>query len=297
MDEQARGHPYPEYLYRAHVHGHPFPRWQDVFEGEYSDTFGSDLHLWLESDSEVQMVMPIDDLVDTFTVEDLFWQLNLHLGKTCINSRSEPEFLSPLVSLSGDFRWTTQRICSRGRETSKDQVPGLAIFKTSMINPTGVRVYRVEDMLAFFDSRLPGSSVDISSQRREWADNAKEYVCWSLVPREALIAFSPLPDLIEGFHGGEEAFLMKGFVESNHLGDIRKLSLHISLREYADRASGFVRSIITDIPSWEEAMQLCMHIKEVLLYPWTWGYRVAESKQVLEEAISLSVEEALDAVF
>lgn len=102
--------------------------------------------------------MPIGDLVDTFTVEDLFRQLNLHLGKTCINSQSKRDgkqpFLSPLVSLSGDFRWTKQRICSVGRRTSKDQIPGLAIFETSMINPTGVRVYRVEDMLAFFDSRL-----------------------------------------------------------------------------------------------------------------------------------------------
>ncbi|KAL7899343.1 hypothetical protein HDV63DRAFT_416817 [Trichoderma sp. SZMC 28014] len=254
MDEKARGHPYPEYLYRAHT-----------FKGKCSDTFGSDLHLQLEYDAKEQMFMPIGDLVDTFTVEDLFRQLNLHLGKTCINSQSKRDgkqpFLSPLVSLSGDFRWTKQRICSVGRRTSKDQIPGLAIFETSMINPTGVH---------FSDS-----SVHISSKLRRWAGNADEYVCWSLIPREALIAFPPLPDLIEGFNGGEEAFLTKGFVESNYLGDFGRLPrLHISLSEYADITSKFVRKIVTHVSYLKAAKQLCIHMEGVLLNPYEWGYRV-----------------------
>lgn len=302
MDEQARKRPYPKYLYRAHVHGHPFPRWLDVSEGEYSDCFGSDLHLWLEYDIEEQMCMPIGELIDVFAVEDLFYQLDLHLGKTGINLQpkrnGEQPFLSPLVSLSGDFRWTTQRICRVGRMTSKDQIPGLAIFKTALIDPSGVRVYRVEDMLSFLDNRLGNSSVHISKKLRRWADNADEYVCWSLVPREALVAFTLLPDLIERFNWGEEAFLTNGFVGSNYLSDFRQQPLvHRSLREYADRASEFVRNIINDVSSFEEAEQLCIHVGRELLNPDIWGYEVAKFIEDLEEAISSSLEKVLEMAF
>lgn len=300
MDKKARTRPYPKYLYRAHVHGHPFPRLPDVFEGEYSDSFGSDLHLWCEDDAQMQLSMPIGDLTDTYTVEDLFWYLNLHLGKTCINlqphSHGEQPFLSPLVSLSGDFLWTTQRICRVGRMMSKDsdQIPGLAIFKTSLINPSGVRVYRVDDMLSFLNTRLTESSVHISSQRQGWAKNADEYVCWSLVPRDALAAFTPLAELIETLNGGDEAFLTKGFVDSNYLGDFRQLSrVHIYVEGYAERASRFIRNIIADVSSVEEAKQLCMHMEKVLLNPDIWGYRVAKSVQGLDEAISSSVKRHL----
>ncbi|EHK43249.1 uncharacterized protein TrAtP1_001541 [Trichoderma atroviride] len=307
MDKKARTRPYPKYLYRAHVHGHPFPRLPDVFEGEYSDSFGSDLHLWCEDDAQTQMFMPIGDLMDNYTVEDLFWHLNLHLGKTCINlqpnSHGEQPFLSPLVSLSGDFRWTAQRICRVGRMISKDrdQMPGLAIFKTSNINPSGVRVYRVEDMLSFLNTRLAESSVHISSQRQGWAKNADEYVCWSLVPRDALAAFTPLAELIETSNGGDEAFLTKGFVDSNYLGDFRQLSrvhpVHISVEEYAERASRFMHNIIANVSSLEEAKQLCMDMERVLLNPDIWGYGVAKSVQGLDETISSSLEKVLETAF
>jgi hypothetical protein len=301
MNKQAKNRPYPEYVYRAHVHGHPHPRMFDDCNGFYSDNFGSDLHLWCEYDAESPIWVPIGDPMD-FTVEDFFYELNLHLGKTIISSHAkdddEQPFRSSLVSLSGDFRWTAQRICQVGRRTSKDQIPGLAIFKTSMINPTGVRIYRVEDMLEFFDRRLGKSSIQISLQLRDWASNANEYICWSLVPHDALVAFTPLPDLIERFNGGEEAFLTKGFVNSNYLRDFGQCPrVHVSLREYADRVSRFVQSIITDVSSLEAAKQLCMHIGEVLSDPYTWGYEVATFAEDLDEAISSSVDRALERAF
>lgn len=300
MDEQAKERPYPKYLYRAHVHGHPYPRMFDDCNEPYSDNFGSDLHLWCEYDSETPISVPIDDPMD-LTVEDFFCDLNLHLDKTRINLKAkddgEQPFLSSLVSLSGDFRWTAQRICRVGKDASKDQIPGLAIFKTALIDPSGVRVYRVKDMLSFLDRRLGKSSVHISEQLRGWAFNAKEYVCWSLVPREALVAFTPLPDLTERVNGGEEAFLTNGFVGSNYLGDFRQQPLvHRSLREYADRASEFVRNIINDVSSFEEAEQLCIHVGRELLNPDIWGYEVATFID-LEEAISSSLEKVLEMAF
>ncbi|PON29412.1 hypothetical protein TGAM01_v201661 [Trichoderma gamsii] len=292
MDKQAKERPYPKYLYRAHVHGHPFPRLPDVFEGD-SDSFGSDYHLWCENNAVSPILVPIDDPMDISTVEDFFYELSLHLGKTSFNlpprDDDEQPFRSSLVSLSGDFCWTTQRICRIGRITNKkkDQLPGLAIFKSSTIGSSGVRVWRVEDMLSYLDKRLGKNSVHISPDLRRWATNADEFVCWSLVPRDALVAFTPLPGLIKALDGRKKAFLTKEFVDSNYLGDFRRLPLvHISRREYADRASEFVRNIITNVSSLEEAKQLCMHMKEVLSNPYTWGYEVARSVKGLDEAIS-----------
>ncbi|UKZ86277.1 uncharacterized protein TrAFT101_002114 [Trichoderma asperellum] len=302
MDKQAKERPYPEYLYRAHVHGHPFPRLLDVFMGEYADSFGSDFHLWAEYDAQSQIVFPIHDPMESWTVDDVFSELNLHLGKTSVNLQpkcdGEEPFLSSLVSLSSDFRWTAQRICRVGRMTSKDQIPGLAICKTSMIDPSVVRIWRVADMLLFRDTILLNSSVHISPRLRRWATNAQEFVCWLFVPQEALITFTPLPNLIEASNGGERAFLTKQFVGSNYLGDFMRCpNVHLSLREYADRASEFVRNIITDVYSFEEAKQWVMYMKVVLSNPYEWGYEVPGFIGDVEEAITLSIEKALETAF
>jgi hypothetical protein len=110
-----------------------------------------------------------------------------------------------------------------------------------------------------------------------------------------LIAFTPLPELIETFNDGEKTFLTKRFVGSDYLGNFRQRPLeHLSLRQYADRASNLVRNIITDVSSLEEAKQLVMYLAEELLNPRLWGYEVATFAEDLDEAISLSVEKALE---
>ncbi|UKZ83887.1 hypothetical protein TrVFT333_011702 [Trichoderma virens FT-333] len=211
MGEKAKNSEYPKYLFRAHNHGHPFPRFLDDGTGQYSDSFGSDLHLWVEYDAQSPICVPIGDLTEFYTVEDFFSELRFHLEKTQINGQEErageKPTLSSIVSLSGDFQWTAQRICSVGRRATKDQRPGLAVFETSLIDPSMVRVWRVMDMLLFLDTTmLLKRSVNIPLNLRRWAGNADEYVCWSFVPREALITFIPLPKLTEAPNYGGKAF-------------------------------------------------------------------------------------------
>lgn len=300
MDKQAEERPYPKYLYRAHVHGHPYPRLLDDFSGEYTNSFGSDFHLWSEYDAQSQIFVPILDPMEPWTFDGIFSELELHLGKTRDNHQSERDgkepSLSTLVSLSSDFRWTAQRICQVGRKIRKDQdqIPGLAIFKTSKIDPSVVQIWRVADMISILDQIF----LKISSEHRYWVANAGEFVCLLFVPREALIAFTPLPQLTEAFNGDEEGFLTKRFVGSKHLGEFgRRPFVHISLKEYEDRASNFVRNIITNAYFFEEAKQLAMRMGGLLLNPYEWGYEVPGFIEDVEEAITLSIEKALETAF
>lgn len=109
-------------------------------------------------------------------MDDVFRELSQHLELTQINQErkinGEEPFLSSFVSLSGHFRWTAQRACKIGKTASEDQLPGLAIFDTSAIEAGGVRIWRVGDMLDFFDTFKAESSVFISPNLRCWAANA-----------------------------------------------------------------------------------------------------------------------------
>lgn len=306
MDKKAEQRPYPKYLYRAHVHGHPYPRLLDDFSGEYTNSFGSDFHLWSEYDARSQIFVPMSDPIEIWSVDGIFSELELHLKKTNVNNQPEHDgeglFLSNLVSLSGDFRWAAHRICEVGRkidqDQDQDQIPGLAIFESSKIDPSVVRVWRVADMITFLDTKLVNSSVKISPELRSWVANAEEFVCWLFVPREALIAFTPLPQLAEAFNGEEEGFLTKNFVNSKHLGEFsRRPLVHLSLGEYADRASNFVRNIITNAYFFEEAKQLAMRMEGLLLNPYEWGYDVPGFTEDVEEAIPLTVDKALEMAY
>jgi hypothetical protein len=151
------------------------------------------------------------DPTEHHTLEDIFSDLSQHLNKTQINLQrqdsGEGRCLSWFVSLSGDFAWTTQKTCKDGKVARANQIPSLALFDTSVIKSSGVHIWRVEDMLAFFDNSRVKSSVTISSNLRCWATNANEYVCWSLVPQDALVAFIRLPKLTQQHDASGKAFL------------------------------------------------------------------------------------------
>jgi hypothetical protein len=109
----------------------------------------------------------------------------------------------------------TQRTCRIGREASERfQIPGLAIFETSVVQSGGVHVWRVQDMLDFFENSTARQSVNILLHLRHWATNADEYVCWAFVPREALVSFTPLHQLTQEFESGDGVFLRTEFARS-----------------------------------------------------------------------------------
>ncbi|KAH6959641.1 hypothetical protein BKA56DRAFT_191552 [Ilyonectria sp. MPI-CAGE-AT-0026] len=165
------------------------------------------------------------DPTEHHTLEDIFSDPSQHLNKTQINLQRQDSgeglFLSWFVSLSGDFTWTTQKTCKDGKVARANQISGLALFDTSVIKSSGVHIWRVEDMLAFFDNCRVKTSVTISSNLRCWATTANEYVCWSLVPQDASAAFVRLPKLTQQHDASGKAFLSNEFVNSNNLAHFR----------------------------------------------------------------------------
>ncbi|KAI3572065.1 hypothetical protein IWW34DRAFT_893917 [Fusarium oxysporum f. sp. albedinis] len=261
MEFQAKEHPYPTYLYRAHVHGHPFHRWIDECVWKYCDSFASDFHSWAEWDAGSEIYVTMCDPVEYFTVDDLFSELGQHLNKTQIclqrqQSGEEPLY-TRLVSLSGHFNWTTQKTCKLGEKTGADQVPGLALFESSVIKTSGVHIWRVKDMLAFFDNSRLKDPLTISSQLLRWAMNADEYVCWEFIPRDALVAFVSVSDLTQQLDNNGKAFLRKEFVSADNLANMRLRGCErISLEEYTERASRFLLRIFSNISSWDDMKRL-----------------------------------------
>ena len=299
MKLRAQERPYPTYLYRAHVHGHPFPRFEDDCSGQYADTFGSDHHLWVEFDARSEIPMPTSEATEHWTVHDVLEELREHLNKTQNNLQrqmsGEEPYWSRLVSLSGDFRWTTQRICKTGRLATEGlQIPGLAIFETSVVKRE-VHIWRVQDMFDFLDSRTKGTVI-FSRDLRRWVANADEYVCWALVPKEALISFIPLPNLTQQFGSGDEIFLRKDFVFSTYLSDFHRQPLEkLSFAEYIRRLSGFMSEVIGNISSWTKIEELDVGaLGYPFLNPSQWGYDVAAFGQDLDDKVTSTIDAALE---
>ncbi|KAM3498081.1 hypothetical protein MY10362_008587 [Beauveria mimosiformis] len=272
MDARAAAKPYPKFLYRAHVHGHPFARFIEEGAYEYADTFSSELHAWTEEECQSEIityVSPVDSIVDVFE------ELSRHLQKTeiCLNGSG---YLSSMVSLSGDFRWTTHRLCKAGKKANEDQIPGLAVFDVEKIQETD-QIWRVSDMFEFLDKSeelkvaTGQNRIEVPKRVRQWSWNAEEYVCWEYIPREALVSFVKLSDLTSS------GLLNSNFTSSIHLGDLRRRSPEpISLKEYEARASAFLRAAVV-VPLCLEkadAESIANQLSPLFHKHFLWGYDV-----------------------
>ncbi|KAL2019482.1 hypothetical protein VTK56DRAFT_9598 [Thermocarpiscus australiensis] len=165
-----------------------------------------------------------------------------------------------------------------------------------MIKSKGVHVWRVSDMLDSFDQSEAARSVQFPPRLRRWAANAHEYVCWDGVPREALVAFAPWYCLFQNYDRDDDVFLTEDFKNSTSLSDFRRRPLEsLSLKEYAGRASSFVRRIVLNEFRGPEVRPLALSIaRNWLLEPSEWGYHVPGSVEKLEDDIMSAVEEALE---
>ncbi|KAH6985537.1 hypothetical protein EDB80DRAFT_756631 [Ilyonectria destructans] len=262
MEFRAKEYPYSIYLYRAYVHGHLFPRWIDEFNGEYCDNYASDIYSWAEQDAGTEIHVLMCDPVEYSTIDDLFSELGQHLNKTqiCLQQQQSGEepLYTRLVSLSGHFNWTTQKICKLGETTGADQVPGLALFESSVIKTSGVHIWRVKDMLAFFDNSRLKDSLTISSQLRH---------------------------LTQQLDDNRKAFLRKEFVSADNLAHMRLRGRErISLEEYTERASRFLLRIFSNLSSWDDVKRLDVNIiANCVLNPFDWGYELMVFYEDLEE--------------
>ncbi|KAI1340075.1 hypothetical protein F5Y15DRAFT_415497 [Xylariaceae sp. FL0016] len=276
------------YLYRAHVHGHPFPRVINRGPGRpFRDSFASDEHLSLEQDAEFDLL--VDDPVESTTVEDVFGYLRHHLNKT----QADTDELSPLVSLSEDFRWTAQRYCNRARLatnrarfTGFDHVPGLAIFDTEAVRIGGQHLWRVQDMFDFMDSSTTPFPT-IPAELRRWARNAEDYVCWHLVPHEALVVFLSL-EAVCAVDPRDDLFFRSEFITSKYLGDFHRCTWkYVSMKEYSARVRDFMCSVLRCV---EFAYKGRLHVGSVMAWfdSYTeWRYYVTDAGAISESLESL----------
>ncbi|KAF2749460.1 hypothetical protein M011DRAFT_308815 [Sporormia fimetaria CBS 119925] len=179
---------YPPVLYRAQVH-----RSGSIIDGDgaYVDSFGSEKYQLREYLAGPRKSVPTVRPDELHRPKDLVEVLARHLRKT------QEKFSSPLVSLSGDFVWTTHTACARPRQV-ENRCVSLAVFDVSRIQQHHGQISRVEDLLAYFDDHPRYQSCEtIGECARKWAANADEYVCWDFIPREALLKSIPLARLIE----------------------------------------------------------------------------------------------------
>lgn len=296
MDSKAKENPYRKLLYRAHSHGYPQGRFQDKITNQYCDTFGSDYHLSEERKFERHLDHPVNDPVKDYTMVEFHKHLSDHLNKTWLATRPIQYRPPPsnFVSLSADFRWTAQRACQNGKTApEKDDggndkyIPGLAIFNTSIIQShKNWHIWRVSDIEEFF----LGTTSPIDRYLCRWARNAEEYVCWGLIPQNALISFTRIKDLIQPPDANAAAFLTSKFVHSEHLWNFKQQQPkeNISLEEYTNRAINLVRQLLlrdcadgVDLKEW--------YIDELTRYltfnhGLDWGYIVSGSYEEVKES-------------
>ena len=212
-----------------------------------------------------------------------------HLKKTQINghraAKNKEPYLSQLISLSGSFHWAAHTTCLKGRTATEGQEAGLAIFGTSKIRASGVPLWRVGDLLTFFDSHRKFDSSRIDRWAREWASNSNEYLCWDSVPQDALVKFLPYERLVFRFEFPNDYFLRLEFVTSVSLGDFKKRFTsspeYLTAEQYHSRVWSIVIELIDqmnpvkDIESFVEAVLRCFSNSS------KWGYRLKRKSEDL----------------
>jgi len=189
-----------------------------------------------------------------------------------------------MVSLSGDLLWTTHTACQRGQTASEDQVAGLAIFQTSKIWESGVHIWRVRDLLKFFDSNPKLRSSQIDSFARTWAENADEYLCWDLVPKEALINFVPFDELSQQDDETTGILLRPVFLTSKTLGNFRQAASPLeilAMEQYRIRISSFMMIIMDHIALEADDEAFVNTMVKSFQNPSQWGYIVTSGEEDL----------------
>ena len=290
MDTRAQELPYPPHLYRAHTYGYPIPRFRDNMTEEFCDSFGSDMHTRFEEEVQSEIFGSISTPQDSLcTIGDLVKEIARHLRKTQINAdqirKGQDAWLSDMVSLSGDLLWTTHTVCQKGEMANKDQVAGLAIFETLKIKEVGVLLWRVKDLLDFFDSSPRFQSSRIDSFARTWAKNADEYLCWDFVPKEALLNFVPFENLAQREDETEDKLLRSVFLSSKNLRAYRKDVYPLETQtvdQYRNRISSFMMGVMDHVDCHVNADSFVNTMVGCFRDSSQWGYSLAPGGEDLE---------------
>ena len=290
MYTRAQKLPYPPHLYRAHTHGYPIPRFRDDMTEEFYDSFGSDMHAIFEEEVRSEIFISISTPQDSLcTIGDIVEEIARHLRKTQIKAdptrKGQGACFSNMISLSGNLLWTTHTVCQRGKMANEDQMAGLAIFETLKIKERGVLLWRVKDLLDFFDSNPRFESSGIDSFARAWAKNVDEYLCWDLVPKEALLNFVPSKNRAQYGDETEDTLLRSVFLSSKHLGAYRKspcLLKTLTTDQYRNRVSNFMMGVMDHVACHVNSDSFVSTMVGCFRDSSQWGYSLAPGGEDLE---------------
>jgi hypothetical protein len=274
------------------MHGELFPRFRDCMTEQPCDSFGSDSHVLEEWQGESEIYGTILGIEETYsTVAEFAEEVGRHLLKTQINKGKKvmdgSYYLSRFVSLSGDMRWTLHTSFQKHSRQNTQQESGMAIFDTKILLESGAQVFRVSDLLRFLDkdSRYGGFAIDALA--RVWAGNADEYICWDLIPKQALVKFVSCDTMAEGF-APENMFLRPEFIHTKSLGGFQQIRrIRLSTNNYTRRISLFLRDIMHEISSNTKGDHLIEYMATVLSDPYLWGYQVDDETSVKRKVLAV----------
>ena len=120
---------------------------------------------------------------------------------------------------------------------------------------------------------------------RTWAGNADEYLCWDLVPKEALINFVPVKHLAQRGDEPEDVFLRLVLLTSKTLGVFRRLAYpleKLTVDRYQNRISSFMMGIMDHVAYDVDADAFVNTMVECFRDPSQWGYVLAPDGEDLE---------------
>jgi hypothetical protein len=155
--------PEPEYLFRAHK-----------YAGMASPTFTPDLDV--PFDLGFKRIVSFDE----FIVD-----LANHLSKTQKEEGGE-RIETYFVSMSPILEWTIHTAGKKERNTTQDEVVGLAVFDVKKLRQkSSTTIFRVSHVLEFLISQ--GRSFLIPAEVQKWARNCDEYVSVGKIPDDGLV--------------------------------------------------------------------------------------------------------------
>lgn len=151
-----------------------------------------------------------------------------------------------------------------------------------------MQLWRVKDLLDLFDGNPKFKGCKIDNFARKWAQNADEYLCWELLPKEALIKFVPYTDLTQLDDELEDVLLRPVFLKSKKLGDFRKLSYPfktLTMDQYEDQIGHFMQAIMDHVALDVDADLFVNTLVEGFRDPVRWGYVIRPGGGDLERML------------
>lgn len=141
-------------------------------------------------------------------------------------------------------------------------------------------------MVLFLDKEARYGGSAIEPLVGDWAKNADEYICWDVIPKQALVKFVSCDSMTENL-APEKMFLRTDFRETKSLPCFRqKARVVLSVDGYAQRISLLLCDIMHELSPNTKGDQLIEYLFATLCDLYHWGYHVDDDKHYLDRKVS-----------